>query len=341
MFEQRPSQLETGMSIDAQKFETTKGKILLNKSSEATEYDESYSGVCDVISPDEALAMAGALREHRKSPDRKVMIGVMATRYSLNHDDGDDCPDRDTISSAFTNDPDVLNTVHYADFYNFAEKKPWKGGEQPEVLESLEKCIQYGGENLHAIQLDLTWPKPETIKEFKEKHPNISLILQIGKIAMAEVEGDPQNIADRLKGYGDSIDYALLDLSMGKGRKMTKNDVTTLENILHIIQYELPELGLVVAGGFGKELDPDDPPETIDPMEAIERIAKGFPDISIDAQSGLKPKGAPVGYGGHTMATTPADLNKSLDYLGETSLRLDGQPDSAVRTARKPSYIAI
>lgn len=331
---------ENGLSLDALKFETTKGKILLNESAPAPEQDEYYSGVCDVISPEEALAMADTLRETRKDPNRKLMVGVMATRYSLNHEDGDDCPDRDTISSAFTDDPDVLNTVHYADFYNFQEKRTWKGGEQPDVLDSLEKCVEYGGENLHAIQLDLTWPKPELIKEFKEKHPNILIILQIGKIAMAEVESDPQNIADKLKEYGDSIDYALLDLSMGKGRKMTEIDVINLERILHIIQYDLPELGLSVAGGFGKELEPGDSPETMDPMAAIEKIAKAFPNISIDAQSGLKPKGAEVGFGGHTLATTPADLMKSTEYLGETASRLDGQPDSAVRTNRRPSYIA-
>jgi len=337
--EQPPA--EAGIGLDALKFEQTKGEINLNIANRyynPPEYEEYYSGVCDVNTPEVARAMADKLREDRKDPNRKIMIGVMATRYSLNHDDGDDCPDRKDIANAFTDDPDVLNTIHFADFYNFQDgRRPWKGGESPDVLENLELCVQYGGEHLQAIQLDLTWPKPEIIKEFKEKHPNISIILQVGKFALEEVEYDPQDVADKLLEYGDSIDYAMLDFSLGKGRAMTETDLTRLERIFNLIQYKLPELGLTIAGGFGRKVGPEDPPGTLDPIDALARIAKQFPNISIDAQGGLKAPDAPRSHG-HVDATTPADLAKSIEYIGETSSKLDSEP---VDSPHKPSYIAL
>lgn len=342
------SPVEIRMSLDAQKFESTKGKINLAEANRITnppEYEECYSGVCDVIKPGDARAMADTLRDSRKDPNRKLMIGVMASRYSLNHDDGDDCPNRDEIAKAFTDDPDVLNTVHYADFYNFQDgRRPWKGGEAPDVLENLELCVQYGGEHLQAIQMDLTWPKPDEIKEFKQRHPNISIILQVGKFALDEVENDPQDVADKLREYGDSIDYALLDLSMGKGRRMTELDIINLQKFLNLIQYELPDLGLAVAGGLGPNLESANPSaESIDQNYALRKIAKDHPYISIDAQGGVKPEDAPRGSSGHLDATTPADIEMSNEYLRQTSAMLDlKNPDSPPSPqSHRPSYIAV
>jgi hypothetical protein len=282
--------------------------------------------------------MAESLRAERKNPNRKVMIGVMASPYSLTHEDGDDMPARDEIASAFTDDPDVLNTVHYADLYG-KDWEPRKGGEAPDLLKNLELCVHYGGENLHALQLDVTWPKPEELKEFKLKHPNIEIILQLGKFAFSEMNDDPQDIADKLKEYGDSIDYALLDLSMGKGRKMTEMDVLNLQRLLGVIQFKLPNLGLAVAGGLGPNIESgDQSKESVDQMYALRRIAAEFPNISIDAQGGLKTDDAPRGPSGHFDATTPADLDKSIRYIKEASVILDNKPGGK---PSKPSYIAV
>jgi hypothetical protein len=347
-FHQEQSPVTNGMSLEAQKFETTKGKINLAEAHRITnppEYDKYYSGVCDVIKPEDARAMADTLRGSRKDPNRKLMIGVMASRYSLNHDDGDDMPDRDEIAKAFTDDPDVMNTIHYADFYNFQDgRRPWGAGEAPDVLENLELCVKYGGEHLQAIQLDLTWPKSEEIKEFKRRHPNISIILQVGKFALDEVENDPQDVTDKLREYGDSIDYALLDLSLGKGRRMTELDIINLQKFLNMIQYELPDLGLAVAGGLGPNLESSDTLEqSIDQNYALRIIARDHPYISIDAQGGVKPADAPRGPTGHFNANTPADISMSNEYLRQTSAIVDEDkpgidPDPG---SHRPSYIAI
>jgi len=278
---------------------------------------ERYFGVCDVYSPEEAIAMAEELRKERKNPNRKVMIGVMTHPLVLDPDIpvpekvrteiSEIFPSKEKLAGGFTDDPDVLNTVHYADLYG--PNGPWKAQESPNVFNNLELVVQYGGEHLDAIQLDLTWPKSDEIKKFKEKYPNIFIILQVGKFALKEVGDNPQAVVDRLREYDDSVDYVLLDMSMGKGKGMEADGLLPL---LRIIRKELPYLGLAVAGGLG--------PDSVDLLKAI---TKEFPDVSIDAQGNLKHKDAPKDKLGHMIATHPADLERSKEYIKKSCEILD------------------
>lgn len=278
---------------------------------------ERYSGVCDVLSPEEARAMADELRRNRKDPNRKVMIGVMTHPIVLDPDlpipekvreeVTKEFPTPEEMAGGFTDDPDVLNTIHYADLYG--PNGPWKANESPNIFKNLELCVRYGGKNLHAIQLDVTWPDVDEIDRFKTAHPDLKIILQLGKFAFEEADNDPQRVVDLLDQYGDSIDYALVDMSMGKGKEM---EAGGLLPILRLIQKELPGLGLATAGGLG--------PDSID---LLEPIAREFPGISIDAQGRLKPTNAPVDAAGHMISTVPADLGRSIDYIRKSCAMLD------------------
>lgn len=284
---------------------------------------EGYFGVCDVYSPAEARNMAAALRESRRNPHRKVMIGVMTHPAVLKddprvpHEVRDSIrgifPAKEEMSGGFTDDPDVLNTVHYADLYG--PNGPRKAGESPDVYDNLELAVQYGGEHLHAIQLDLTWPSTDEIQRFKAKHPDIVIILQVGKFAIEEVGGDPQEVVGHLREYGKSVDYVLLDMSMGMGADM---DASGLVSMLRTIRGELPGLGLAVAGGLG--------PESVG---LLEPIAREFPDISIDAQGNLKHRDAPRDDRGHLVATHPANLERSTEYIRRSSEVLDRQTNES------------
>jgi hypothetical protein len=276
-----------------------------------------YFGACGVYSPDEARAMADALRSERKYPDRKVMIGVMTHRLVLRDDLGipqevldevrAEFPDREEMAAGFTDDPDVFNTVHYADLYS--PDGPRKGGDAPDVCENLELVVKYGGENLHAIQLDVTWPSADELKRFKEKHPDVAIILQVGKFGLAEVDGDPHAVVEKLREYGDSVDYTLLDTSMGMGKGM---NAERLLPMLRTIRDQLPEMGLAVAGGLG--------PDSVD---LLEPIAAEFPDISIDAEGNLKREDTPRDERGHILATEPVDLGRTTDYIQKSCAALD------------------
>ena len=284
-----------------------------NEISQVPEAYKIYTGICDVYSPEEAREIADELRANRKNPFRKAMIGVMTHPIALNpgllvprdvrREIESIFPSKEEMAGGFTEDPDVLNTIHYADLYGPDAGK--------DLLENLELCIKYGGDFLHAIQLDVTWPNPSGLKEFKQKYPDTMIILQVGKFAIEKANSDPQEITKRLKEYGSSIDFVLLDLSMGKGVGM---NAEVLLPLLRLIADEAPGLGLAVAGGLG--------PESVD---ILEPIAREFPDISIDAQGNLKHKDAPRDSQGHLVSTHPADVNRSREYIRKSCEILDNE----------------
>jgi hypothetical protein len=286
---------------------------LIHVSGDTKESYETYIGVCDVLSPEEARAMASELREHRKDPNRKVMIGVMAGHFTMRPDApyGDDqravFPARDELAGGFTDDPDVLNTIHFADLYRPKEVQT--------LFEDLELVVEAGGEHLHAIQLDVTWPDVDDIDRFKDAHPDIAVVLQLGKKAFEMIDHTPEKMVDELDKYGDSVDYVLLDLSMGKGRAMQAEE---LLSSLRLIRQELPGLGLAVAGGLG--------PDTV---HLLESIASEFLDISIDAQGRLKNEGAPVDDNGHMVSTVNADLGRSKEYIRKSCAILDNSKEQS------------
>jgi hypothetical protein len=274
---------------------------------------ESYCGICDVYSPEEARALADELRRDRKNPNRKIMIGSMTHPLVL-HPEREDPYDvrgvfvtRENRANGFIKDPDVLATAHYADLYG-----PNRG---QDIFENLELVVKYGGENLNAIQIDVTWPDANEIIRFKNEHKDIVLILQVGKIAINEVDADPKKIVDGLRKYGRSIDYALIDMSMGKGEIMKAEKLLP---ILREIRKELPYLGLAVAGGLGP--DPEH-------LTEFKPIAKEFPDISTDAQGNVKHKDAPRDSLGHLVSTHPADLWRSAEYVQNVCPLLDNPPE--------------
>lgn len=293
------------------------GERVPDNEMDIVEVYESYLGVCDVYSPYESRTMADEVRSARKSPNRKVMIGVMTHPLVLRDDTPVPAkvvegirrifPSKEAMAGGFIDDPDVFNTVHYADLYG--PDGPRKSGEAPDVCENLELIVRHGGGNLHAIQLDLTWPNASELKKFRDIHPELAIVLQVGKYAFSEVGNQHQEVINRLREYGDAVDYALLDMSMGTGYEMQSSGLLPM---LRTIQEELPEMGLAVAGGLG--------PDTLD---SLKPIADEFPGISIDAQGRLKHKDAPKDEFGHLIATHPAELDKSLEYIRQASEILD------------------
>jgi hypothetical protein len=275
----------------------------------AMQKSPSYIGVCDVPNRRLAMAIVHDFVKHNTNPNRKIMIGVMTHPIVL--DPSLPVPEavrreisstfmkRNQISNGFIDDPHVLNTIHYADLYG--PKGPRGVHEAPSIQKNLDLCVKYGGRNLHAIQLDVTWPKPDEIKAFRANHPKVSLVLQVGKFSTSALNNDPQRIVSQLREYGKSIDYALLDMSMGKGKAMTSG---TLLPLLRLIKSEIPNMGLAVAGGLGPEHSKE-----------LEQIAREFPDISIDTQGRVKPDSTPRDSRGHFFATDSANARKTREYL--------------------------
>ncbi len=277
----------------------------------------SYIGICDVASKRLARAFVHDFRKYNRNPRRKLMIGVMTHPVVLNPDlpvppivrkaITSSFPKPESLSRGFIDDPQVLNTIHYADLYG--PKGPRGAGEVANVRRNLELCVGYGGKNLHAIQLDINWPKPDELREFRKRHPNISLVLQVGKYSLKACNNDPQKVVNRLREYGNSIDHVLLDMSMGQGRAMTSGPLLPL---LRSIRAELPYLGLAIAGGLGPERNRE-----------LEQIAREFPDVSLDAQGRLKPDFTYRDSLGHLSPLDSANVEKSRKYFRNHLSALD------------------
>lgn len=295
-------------------------------------YERQYTGVCGVTDPEDVVRMLSEIKNSRADSQRRLMVGIMTHPAVINpeapypdvvrEDIQGEFPAAEDIAKGFIDHPDVMNTIHYADMYG--PNGPRKAGEAPDVLKNLEHCVELGGENLDAIQLDLVWPDPEAVKEFRRRHPEIEIVLQIGKFAFGENGIDEAKIVEKLKGYGKAVDHILLDLSLGKGREMTSDDIADLKRVMRAVQDTMPDIGLAVAGGLGAGDGENEANSSVYSVQTLSEIAKDFPGISIDAEGGLKPHDAQKDSKGHFLATTMADPNKSENYIGIASEILDG-----------------
>lgn len=244
-----------------------------------------YIGITDFMTKEQSLAMLSSFQTMTNGNiPHKLMIGVMMsykTLHKLETKWTNAFPRNADVSQVFADHPLAFNTLHYADYTN------------TDVFNSLGQAIFYGGVGIHAVQLDMVWPEPSDIANaVHSSRKCVSVILQVGKNALADVNDDPEEMLSRLKDYVDVIDGVLLDKSMGQGKTMDPN---VLSKFVEVIYEHLPQLRVAVAGGLG--------PSTIN---IVEPLVSRFPDISIDAQGRLRPSGN---------ALDPIDWVMAEEYL--------------------------
>jgi hypothetical protein len=249
----------------------------------------SYIGICDFPSGEQStksVSLFEKLTTSTRMSDWKLMVGVMMsfkTMTGVTSRWAPVWPKKQTVQSIFKDHPRAFNTLHYADYDGVT------------VLDNLLEASNHGGCHLHAMQLDMIWPEPSLIEDFRAVRPNIQVVLQLNKNALALMDDDPQRVVEKLGGYNESVDYALLDKSHGKGLGM---DAGALLPFIRAIAEHLPHIGLAVAGGLG--------PNT---MHLVEPVVDEFPDVSIDAQGKLRPSGN---------AMDPIDWTMADSYLAKT-----------------------
>ena len=249
-----------------------------------------YIGITDFINASQAEQMLEVFaRGGAERIGRRLMVGVMMSYKTLNNLPtkwAAAFPPKESVRDIFGAHPLSFNVLHYADY------------DTVDVAESIELATTFGGPNIHAIQLDMIWPDPDTVKKYRDRHPWIQVIIQGNVKAMTAVGDDPAAFAARLKTYGDAIDYILLDKSMGKGLGM---DALGLLPFARVIAEQISDIGLAAAGGLG--------PDT---LHLLEPLIAEFPNLSIDAQGKLRPSGN---------ALDPIDWDMASRYLTK-ALRL-------------------
>jgi hypothetical protein len=128
---------------------------------------------------------------------------------------------------------------------------------------------------VHALHLDMTWPKPEAIETFRGLYPDIVLMLQVGGNGMSVDKGDEVHVVDELARYGKMIDIVVFDRRTGQyldPRRLMA--VTTLRRFFGHIQRNLDiRLALV------EELHEYS-------LDSVLSLFKDFPSLSLHIEAG-------------------------------------------------------
>ncbi len=207
-----------------------------------------YIGVTGITTLDDAENMNESLEGYFG------MYGILMSRKRLSENkyDGRWADIRD-IPDLMRNMPEnSLRTIHWCD----NEFRP----------DLLEKVMNISKGLCNAVQLNIAYPSPELLKQFKEKNPEVKIIYQIERCTFK----DPRIMAQELEKYAPLVDYAIIDASGGEGipidKEVSRNIAVELEKL---------DLGIVFAGGL-----------TAQKVIEISDLIKEF-NASIDAEGRL------------------------------------------------------
>ncbi len=246
----------------------------------------SYIGITGFQTNTEVRKMLTVFAKHIPvGSKRRLHVGVM-TSYKIINDlptkFADAYAPKNRTASIFVKHPLLFNVLHYVDYHGI------------EVLDNLLKATKVAGKNVEALQLDMVWPHPRTIRAYRKQYPHVQIILQVGRKSFEMIGNSPYRLVKKCAEYDGAIDFVLLDKSMGEGLHM---DAETLLTYVIPISTIMPSLGIVVAGGLG--------PDTVN---LVEPIVKVVPEVSIDAEGKLRPSGSTM---------DPIDWDMAERYLIE------------------------
>ncbi len=218
-----------------------------------------------------------------------LMIGVLVssksafgipTKYPHRY------PRAEDVSNIFLPEQGILNLIHYST------------DERDHLLAQMATVSDFGYPFCNGFQLNMVWPELRAVVSYKDFEPEHVLVLQCGSRALSVLGIDirelPQKkdidiLAEQIIGYGDVIDYILLDMSGGRGKLLNVPFTRAyLEGLYAKRLY--PKIG--IAGGLSAETLP-----------GVAELFREFPGLSIDAEGGLR------------AADDHLDLPKAIAYL--------------------------
>jgi hypothetical protein len=199
--------------------------------------------------------------------DVKLAVGVLVSEKTFLGKSNDITPNRypkvekikDIFGPTF-GDTRFLNAIHLS--------KVTYGGIN-EMCSALK--ISTGAK---AFQLNMVFPDKIDLLCYKGKFKADKFIFQINDRLLGKLGGSAEKVAVEVKRYNKAIDYILFDISCGRG--LVINPYIVLK-YLEKIRFLNPDIGIAVAGG----LSPIN-------LEILMPILKEHPDISIDAETGIR-----------------------------------------------------
>ena len=199
--------------------------------------------------------------------NRKIMIGVLAsykTMQGIQNKWPNRYPAIDQIANIFLEDSRTLNLIHY------------HTQEMGTLLDQLIEMTKIGGKNLHGLQLNIAWPSPNILINYRKIYPEKKIVLQINRLALEQIDHSSENLVRKLAEYEGIIDYILLDTSGGYGRQFDLEKY--LYYLLELKDKDL-DIGIGIAGGLNAT--------TLEIVRALISIGK-ISHLSIDAEGKLR-----------------------------------------------------
>ena len=243
-----------------------------------------YIGVTGFMSRSEVLETLNQLPE----TDRAIMIGVLASQKTLEGQKPGQpkrYPKIEQIADIFVGDSKALNLVHY------------NTRDQSTICDQLIQLSDLSGKHCNGIQLNIAWPDPSQIRAFRTFHPNLTLVLQVGKQAFEMVENSTSDLAQKVLEYQGYIDRILIDFSGGQGKIVDTKMITQCLTAITALNLNI---GLGIAGGLCS-----------DALKRIEILTAFFPSLSIDAEGRLR------------TTNDNLDLKKVHRYLDQAAIIFD------------------
>lgn len=268
------------------------------------------SGVATVEEAEKVVEAFGACTNFGKNWAYAPMIGFQVSYKSLEYGYSEGnirVPRLDALPGILKAvEGKVFTTLHY---YTKSEAG---------LLREIGKLMNTGGGIYYRVlvgglQINGVLPSPKRIESIKSAFPELKLTLQLSpkSIGSAPVE----DVARRLAREYPTIDYVLIDSSMGAGKEI---DTGNAADIYQTLRDNKVESRIVFAGGLNGD----------NVSDKIEDIAGriGTNDFSIDAEGGLRDR-VGEGYGNDRL-----NMEKVRTYLRSASRALDA---NASRTDAK------
>lgn len=128
------------------------------------------------------------------------------------------------------------------------------------------------------IQLNIPRPPLRDLEQFRERHPDIELILQVSEACLGESAIPEENYHAYVHRYRTVVEHALLDLSGGRGTSLREH----LQLFGRVLEYwPCTEVLPGVAGGLGPGCAPV--------LQALRAAAPTLREgLSLDVESGVR-----------------------------------------------------
>ncbi len=157
----------------------------------------------------------------------------------------------------------VQNTIRYVDHEKDVRQHDLFPNAELHDLLSVLGCVE---QHLHALELDMAFLSPHTIRELRKMRPFLEIGICVGEEFLYRCARTPDGVIQSLEPYGDMIDYVVFDQRLG-GRLGI--DTRALRPFLEAVTRQLPHLHLAVEGGLAPEN-----------LESVRELLRDFRDLS-------------------------------------------------------------